>query len=426
MEQLLHYVWKHKLFPLHPLVTMNGQSVEVIDPGLYNRHAGPDFFNAKIRIDGMLWVGNVEIHSHSSDWKRHGHDQDPAYDSVVLHVAEVTDERLFRQNGDEIPQIELHSPSALLEAYHTLTETIDYPACYRVLSTLPPLKLHSWLSALTTERFEQKCKRIEEKLARNQGDWEQAFFVMLARNFGFGVNNEVFEVWAENIALADVRKHRDSLLQIEAIFLGRGGFLEEEPTDTYMASLQHEYQFLRHKFGWESLVPLNWKLLRLRPSNFPHVRLAQLACLYHRSEHLLSQLMEIEQVDGLRRILVGGASPYWNNHYRLGEISEEVPKSLSRMAVDLLIINTVVPFLYAYGKYRGEEIYCNRATVLLESMMPENNYIIRMWDKLGLKVQHAADSQALIQLKKMYCDPRKCLYCRIGYEYFLKFVGRND
>ena len=420
MEQLLHYVWKHKLFPLKPLHTTTGQKVEIIDPGLSNPDAGPDFFNAKIKLDGVIWVGNVEIHERASDWKRHHHDQDPTYDSVILHAASDIDAEVKRTNGEPIPQLELHYPPYLLDNYQELIQTSHYPACYRLIPHLSPFLLHSWLSSLQTERFEQKTQQIFQRLDFCERSWEGAFFVTLARNFGFGVNSDAFELWAKHIPLAAVNKHRDDLFQIEAIFFGQAGLLQELPADDYTEKLMKEYAYLAHKFDLTPAEDCRWKFLRMRPGNFPHVRIAQLACLYHRSQGMFSRLMELETLQELREIFKGGTSVYWLTHYVFGQPSPSHPKTLSQSSIDLLIINTVVPFLYAYGKHKGEERLCNRASQLLEDLKPENNYITRMWEECGLKAAHAGDSQALIQLKKNYCDSKKCLYCRIGYEYFKK------
>lgn len=425
MEQLLHYAWKHKMFPLKPLETADGQTVEIIDPGLPNPHAGPDFFNAKIKLNGVLWVGNIEIHERASDWQRHNHHTDKDYDSVILHVVSCIDAPTFRTDGEPIPLLEFHYPPRLLENYNELLQTAHYPACYRLIPGLPTFLLHSFLSSLQTERFEQKTEQIRLRLEACEGNWEDAFFVTLARNFGFGVNSDAFELWAKHIPLRAVDKHRDNLFQIEAFFFGQAGLLEEVPADEYTAQLCKEYQFLSHKFGLQPTETCRWKLLRMRPGNFPHVRIAQLACLYHRSQGLFSQLMELQTLKELRDILKGGTSLYWLTHYVFGEPSPARPKTLSPSSVDLIIINTVVPFLYAYGKYKGDERLYNRASALLEELKPENNYITRLWKECGLEASHAGDSQALIQLKKSYCDQKKCLYCRIGYEYFKRGVSQN-
>ena len=417
MEQLLHYVWKHKIFPLKELKTTTGQQVEVIDTGLANTDAGPDFFNAKLKLDGVLWIGNIEIHERSSDWFKHGHHADAGYNSVILHIASEIDTEISRSNGERIPQIQLICPEAVRTNYKELLETDSYPPCYRIIPSLSPFTAHSWMSALQMERFEQKATLLNERLKRCQGNWEDAFFITLARNFGFGLNGDAFETWAHQLPFRAVDKHRNDLFQIEAIFFGQAGILEDSDGDGYYLRLKKEYTYLQHKFG---LIPMDaslWRFLRLRPANFPHIRIAQLACLYHRAYGLLSRIMETETLQGVRDILKGGTSEYWLTHYTFGGSSPSRQKSLSNTSLDLLIINTVVTFLYAYGLHKGNRVLCARAGSFLEELKAENNYITRMWEQCGMKASNAADSQALIQLKKEYCDKKKCLYCRIGYEY---------
>ena len=417
MEQLLHYVWKHKIFPLKELKTTTGQQVEVIDTGLANTDAGPDFFNAKLKLDGVLWIGNIEIHERSSDWFKHGHHADAGYNSVILHIASEIDTEISRSNGERIPQIQLICPEAVRTNYKELLETDSYPPCYRIIPSLPPFTAHSWMTALQMERFEQKATLLNERLKRCQGNWEDAFFITLARNFGFGLNGDAFETWAHRLPFRAVDKHRNDLFQIEAIFFGQAGILEDSDGDGYYLRLKKEYTYLQHKFG---LIPMDaslWRFLRLRPANFPHIRIAQLACLYHRAYGLLSRIMETETLQGVRDILKGGTSEYWLTHYTFGGSSPSRPKTLSNTSLDLLISNTVVTFLYAYGLHKGNRVLCARAGSFLEELKAENNYITRMWEQCGMKASNAADSQALIQLKKEYCDKKKCLYCRIGYEY---------
>ncbi len=417
MEQLLHYVWKHKIFPLKELKTTTGQQVEVIDTGLANTDTGPGFFNAKLKLDGVLWIGNIEIHERSSDWFKHGHHADAGYNSVILHIASEIDTEISRSNGERIPQIQLICPEAVRTNYKELLETDSYPPCYRIIPSLPPFTAHSWMTALQMERFEQKATLLNERLKRCQGNWEDAFFITLARNFGFGLNGDAFETWAHRLPFRAVDKHRNDLFQIEAIFFGQAGILEDSDGDGYYLRLKKEYTYLQHKFG---LIPMDaslWRFLRLRPANFPHIRIAQLACLYHRAYGLLSRIMETETLQGVRDILKGGTSEYWLTHYTFGGSSPSRPKTLSNTSLDLLIINTVVTFLYAYGLHKGNRVLCARAGSFLEELKAENNYITRMWEQCGMKASNAADSQALIQLKKEYCDKKKCLYCRIGYEY---------
>lgn len=419
MEQLLHYVWKHKIFPLTPLQTTSGQPVEVIDPGLPNMNAGPDFFNAKLKIDGTLWVGNVEIHTRASDWYRHGHDRDKSYDNVIMHIVDESDCEVHHTDGEEVPQILLHCPESISRRYDELKQAEIYPPCYSILSTLPKLTVHSWLSALQVERFDQKARTIAERLERCNQHWEDVFFITLARNFGFGLNGDAFEAWANHLPFRAVDKHRDNLFQVEAFFMGQAGLLEETSgDDVYYQKLQKEFQYLQHKFDLP--VPMTsdqWRFLRLRPGNFPHVRLAQLANLYHREQSLFSRVMAAETVEDVKKILVTRASAYWEEHFTFQKTSPRQEKRLGENALNLILINTVIPFLYAYGLHKADESLCERATRFLESLKAENNHVTRLWGGAGLPVFTASDSQALLQLQKEYCDKKDCLRCRFGYEY---------
>lgn len=417
MEQLLNYVWKHKIFPLKELQTTTGLPVEVIDAGLPNKDAGPDFFNSKVKINGTLWIGNIEIHTHASDWFRHGHAGNKAYDSVILHVVEDADEEVYRTNGELIPQLQLTYPAYIYQNFNDLLAVDKYPCCHTLISKLPDLIVHSWMSALQSERFQQKEDLLSKRLNKCNGNWEDAFLITLARNFGFGLNGDVFEQWATLIPLRAVDKHRDNLFQIEAIFFGQAGLLEETIEDVYYQELQKEFRYLKHKFELRILDASLWRFLRLRPGNFPHVRIAQLAYLYNHEQALFSRVIEAVNINEVNAILHAGTSEYWKTHYHFYSSSPERTKSLSKSSLDLILINTVITFLYAYGKHKGNIHLCDRAQDFLETLRAENNYITRMWKDIGLDVKNAADSQALLQLKKGYCDQKKCLYCRIGFEY---------
>jgi hypothetical protein len=427
MEQLLNYTWKHKLYPLKELTTSDGQRVEIVDPGLHNRNAGPDFFNAKIRIGSTMWVGNVEIHDKSSDWYQHGHDKDSRYDNVVLHVAAELDTEVMKSNGEYVPQLQLSVPDDVLTHYDELQKTDEYPPCYKVIPDLSALIIHSWMAALQTERLEQKTEAIRKRAELCNGSWEDAYFVTLARNYGFGINGEVFEQWAYNIPLNAVAHHRDDLFQIEAIFMGQAGLLELDSipeyyqkdalNDGYFAKLRNEYQYLAHKFSMKPIDFKLWRFLRLRPQNFPHIRISQLANLYYQQKAGLSQLIECETLDELKNVLKSQVTPYWETHYTFGSTSPKNEKHLSYGSINLLMINTAIPMLFAYGRHTTKEVLCDKAFDFLEQLKAENNHIIRMWQQVGLPVKTAGDSQALIQLKKEYCDKKECLRCRFGYEY---------
>ena len=428
MEKLLHYVWKQRLLPLGSMTTTKGLPVEVLDPGLHNHDAGPDFFNAKVRVGGTLWVGNVEIHLRSSDWSRHKHDQDAAYNSVVLHVVGEADGEVMTADGRQLPQLLLSVPETVRLHYTELCRTEDYPRCWRIIPKLPALLVHSWMSALLFERLNERSAKCLTQLDLMRGDWERIAWITLSRNFGFGLNGDAFELWAQHLPLHACAKHRDDLIQLEALFLGTAGLLQPEALpssthdaamkDTYFLRLQDEYTYLAHKF--ELPMPMShtqWRYLRLRPQNFPHLRLVQLASLYHKGMGGFASLTQGTTRETLLENLNVAPSTYWQNHYLFGIESRYSEKRLSTTSRDLLIINTVVPLMFAHGIKTGKEESQECAVSLLEQLKAENNFIIRQWQQCGLKVESAADSQALIQLKRNYCDRRDCLRCRFGYEY---------
>jgi hypothetical protein len=427
MEQLLHYVWKHKMLPLKEMKTTKGLHVEVIDSGLHNMNSGPDFFNAKIKIDETLWVGNVEIHDKASDWYLHKHDKDERYNNVILHVCGDIDMEVKNQNGDCIPQLQLDVPEHVTQHYAELLSTDKYPPCYKIIPELSNLMVHSWMSALQTERLEQKTDAIISRVEQCNGSWEAGFFVTLARNFGFGINGDAFEHWALSIPLNDVAHHRDNLFQIEAIFMGQAGLLDLDTVpakyheiaiaDGYFNKLKDEYTYLKHKFGLQQIDSNMWRFLRLRPQNFPHIRISQLANMYYTAKCSISQIVECDTVKEAMNTMHTGVTEYWETHYTFGSESEKNEKNISPFSLNLLMINTVIPVLFAYGRHQSKEKYCDRAFDFLEQLKAENNHIVRMWKECGLNVENAGDSQALIQLKNEYCDKKNCLRCRIGYEY---------
>ena len=425
MEQLLHYIWKHHILPLHELRTTDGLPVEVIDPGLHNKHAGPDFFNSKLRIGGTMWVGNVEIHERSTDWFLHSHDQDPAYNNVVLHVASVVDTDVVTADGSRPPQMELHVPPYIMQNYRRLLAADRYPPCRETVMQLPQLTIHSWMSALGAERLADKCKAIEQRVKAAGGSWEQAFFATIARSFGFGVNSEAFEQWAARLPLMQVAHHRDDPFQVEALFIGSAGLLDTEAmndrqrtaatADHYFLKLKREWNYLAHKFSLTEMPRQTWRFMRLRPQNFPYIRLSQLAQLYCSRHAELSRIATCTTLNALREALKTEVGDYWRTHYTFGNESRENAKHLSAASIDILIVNAVVPMLHAYGRHRQDEMLIARAAEMLESMPPEDNTHIRLWQECGIKADNAADTQALIQLHTHYCERKDCLRCRFGY-----------
>lgn len=437
MEPLVRYCWKHRLLPLTELKTTEGQLLEVIHPGQENRSDGPDFFNAKVKIGGTLWVGNVEVHGRASDWLLHGHDSNVRYDSVVLHVVDTADKVVIRTDGTPIPQLELKVPQYVVDNYTRLKEADHYPPCHRIIPELSKLTLHSFLSSLLCERFEMRAAQIARRYDGHEKNWDDALFCTIARNFGFGTNGDAFDEWSRRINFRAVDKHVDNLLQVEAIFFGQAGLLTSEAipeyyhntlaTDDYYQSLKREYKFLAHKFALQPMDYKQWRHLGMRPANFPHVRLAQLAMLYHERRISVAKLLSASTRESITTLLGINASSYWDTHYVFGSTeSSPIKKHITNNVVTLLIINSVAPFYYSYGHRKDDERYCEQAVSLLEQLKAENNYIIRGWMDCGLLVKHAADSQALIHLKKQYCDRRDCLRCRIGYEYMKKEYGAQE
>lgn len=415
-ESILHYVWQYKLFPQHQLITTDGEKVEVIDVGRYNTDAGPDFFNAKIKIDETVWAGNVEFHQRSSDWKRHNHTDNKAYDNVILHIAEVVDTEIARTNGEKIPQMELKIPSEIQEKYNELLKGKTWIPCQNNIGKIDSFKINAWKNSLLTERLQQKTEAIFSLLQQTENHWEDAFYVSLARSFGFGVNSQPFELTAKSLPQNILAKHKDNLFQLEALLLGQAGFLDGKSVDEYQHSLQNEYKFLQTKYALKNIESSQWKLLRLRPENFPHVRLAQFAKLTQNSSKLFSKILETEKLSELRMFFECEVSEYWQKHYLFGKESTVSRKHLGKNSVDILLINTVIPFIFAHARKKNIEEYVDKAINLLENIPSEKNSIIEKWKELGILSENAFDSQSLLHLKKNYCDEKKCLRCRIGHQ----------
>ncbi|MDD2314205.1 MAG: DUF2851 family protein [Proteiniphilum sp.] len=425
-EQLLHYVWMFRLFPSASLKTVDGQDVEVIDPGMHNRDAGPDFFNAKIKIGDKVWAGNVEIHCSSDEWVKHGHPHDKAYNSVILHLAENVNALVMNQRGQQIPQCVLTVPDDIRANADYLLFSLNRIPCKQFLNILPISMLYSWLNALSVERLERKTNEIYAHLERFNHSWDETFYLLLTRNFGFGLNTEEFQSLALSLPFNYILRHSDNLLQIEALMFGQAGMLNEEGLrDTYYCSLKKEYTFLKAKYGLKCREDLFFKSMRIRPRSFPQLRIAQLASLLQRSGRLFSHILEEEEIGELRSLFHTAPSEYWETHYSFGSTSPKMDKQPGEASLDILLINTVVPMLFAYGRKTNSEKCCDRAIRLMEALKPERNSIVREFAQAGVIPRHAFDTQALIQLRKEYCDTRKCLYCRIGHKLLTSAHGNK-
>lgn len=418
----MQYVWKHRLWRSEDMVTNTGKKVRVVDPGLLNTDAGPDFFNAKIEIDGHMWVGNVEMHYRATDWKRHRHDSDKAYDSVILHVVAKDDAPVRRTNGELIPQLVLEvSPQFNADYASLVGATIEVP-CAEKIKQVPHLTIVEWVEGLAFERLHGKVERIHQLLDSFNGSWEDVCYVTLARNFGFGINNDAFERLARRTPLRLLGKHSDSALQIEALLFGQAGMLDAQKPgmDSYYNQLCTEYAFLSNKFQLTPMEKESWKLFRIRPQNFPYRRIAMLAQFIEGGFRMMNRILEAEGEKEMRALFEVELSGYWTKHYTFGKPNERATATLSRSSIDIILINTVAPLLYAYGELTGNYEMTDKAIKLLEDLRAESNSIVSHFVAYGIDCPDALTSQALVQLKREYCDARKCIYCKIGHHLLSK------
>lgn len=430
MEKLMQYIWQHRLWRPASLTAVDGRKVKLIDPGILNTGSGPDFFNAKVMIDGNLWAGNVEIHVRASDWKRHGHHKDRAYDSVVLHVVEYDDMAVHRTDGEVIPQVIMPAAADFSVHYSRIVALADTSLpCKAEIEALPQLYISDWIAALAHERLYAKVERIGKLLARFSGDWSEVCYVSLARALGFGINSDPFERLALATPLRVLLKHSDSTLAIEAMLFGQSGLLGEVPPprrDRYVESLIREYGFMQSKFGLKPMTSGSWRTARMRPPNFPHRRIALLAAFVAEIHGLFAGITSASGIDEVRSLLNMALSGYWSAHFTLGGTEATVPSVLSRSSLDVMVINVAVPLIYAYGLYKGDDRACGRAVDMLCGLGAENNSVVTMFRNAGIKCGDAFTSQALIQLRRAYCETRKCLYCRIGHRMLSRHAVRTN
>lgn len=414
-EEFLQFIWKYGLFNKDNLKTTDGKPVEIISTGQANSDSGPDFFNARVRIGETTWAGNIEIHQKSSHWFQHRHDTDTAYDNVILHVVEMHDKPVQVKNH-ELPTLVLRYPGEILGNYENLLKSKQWIACENQLPKVDPFILRFWFSSLMIERLESKTSDILAILEQNKNNWNETFYQLLARNFGMKTNALPFEMLAKSLPLQILSKHKNDLFQIEALLFGQSGLLNEALLgDDYFLSLRKEYSYLYKKYSLSGIEAHLWKFMRLRPINFPTVRIAQLAMLIHHSSALFSHILETETPDDLRKLFDVRASEYWDTHYRFNKISEEnKPKVLGETAFNNLVINTIVPMLFVYGDQHLDQAMKDRALYLLEKLAPEENQIIRKWNDSGIESRSAFETQALLQLKSKYCDVKRCLNCQLG------------
>ncbi|MDR3133987.1 MAG: DUF2851 family protein [Prevotellaceae bacterium] len=419
-EDFLHFLWEYGLFDKSKLVTVTGEMIEILTPGQHNRDAGPDFFNAKIKIGDTLWAGNVEIHMRASDWQRHIHHEDKAYNNVILHVVKENDQPVVRADGQLLPTFIIRYHPQMEARYAALQQSVEWVACGKEAAQVDLFRIKHFLGRLLVERLERKAQQLYDVLDATHNNWHEAFYRLLFRTFGFGVNAVPFELLAKATPFAAIGKQRHSLLQIEALLFGQAGMLASEAKDDYQHALQKEYSFLQTKYSLQPLEAHLWKFLRLRPSNFPTVRVAQLAMLLHRDADLIDKMLAFHTVDDLYNLFDVQASSYWDTHFTFGKISRRMPKTIGAASIQRMIVNLIVPYLFAYGCRQANEALCEKAVELLETLPPEKNHITNAWEQIGVKPGNAFYAQALIQLKTDYCNNKQCLQCGIGINFLQK------
>lgn len=418
-EAFLHYVWKYKLL-VGDLVSTAGERVVVDYPGEYNTNAGPDFFNARIRIGNMQWVGNVEIHKLASDWNAHHHNKDKSYNNVVLHVVYENDKDIKAENGNALPTLELkpYVSDDLWQRYHSIVLSPSPSAipCSDHLADVPDIYVSTYMERMAAERLERKADVVKDLLAETKGSWEQTCYILFARYFGGTANGLPFEMMAKSIPLTLYSKVRTSHFQVEALMFGQAGLLNDDFTDEYPLALKREYEYLQKAY---SLVPIEgylWKFFRIRPYSFPTLRISQFALFMSRARNLFSKLLDTRNFNDILSYLDVEASEYWDTHYHFHKESKRMPKTTGRTFATLLVINAWVPLLFQYGVQHGEERYKELALHLLEQIDAEHNNITKLWSAAKVEAGNALQSQALLEIYNEYCKRKRCLQCNIGYK----------
>ncbi len=417
-EDLLHFIWKLQLFSSKELKTTTGELITVISTGKHNLHSGPDFFNTQLRIGKQLWAGNVEIHLKSSDWYAHHHEEDKRYDAVVLHVVWEYDVPVFDKSNQPIPTLQLKDliSSKMLEKYHTLfLQPQKWIYCEKDIQTIDTFKMNHWLERLYIQRLEKKMEIITPILEQNKYDWEETLFILLAKNFGLKINGDTFLQMAKSVDFSIIRKESHQLESLEALLFGQSGLLQEDKEFLYYQQLQKEYQYLQKKYSLQPIPENQLQFFRLRPPNFPTIRISQLAMLYHQKRNLFADLMKIDTSKYFYKTLKVSTSDFWKTHYTFDKSSKSITKNTSDSFIDLLIINTVVPLKFAYEKFLGGNDF-EPILELIKGIKPEKNTIISHFKEVGITAKNAFETQALLQLKNEMCQHQKCLECLVGKE----------
>lgn len=417
-ESFLHHIWQMQYFNKQNLQTNLHEPVMIFNPGSYNTDSGPDFSNARIRIGSVEWVGSVEIHTLSSEWINHRHDEDEAYRNVILHVVWKMDKPIYRSDQSLLPTIELRGLVAeeLILLYRQLVNSSFSIPCKNSFPLVSPIARTMMMEKTMIARLDRKAQEIIHLLDKNGGNWEEVFYQMLCKSFGFKVNAAPFYQLAKALPIRIIQKHRDRPEVVEALMFGQAGFLESKKGDAYYLSLRKEYQYLAKKYAIEKdkLPKAQWKFLRLRPANFPTLRIAQLSAVLGCKGSLFSNVLEVKVKGDLSSFFSVPPSAYWQLHYQFSKKVNSSAHELGQSSLDSLMINLIVPFWAAYARRMDREEYMDRALNLLHQIAPENNKIIRLWTELGQAPDTAWQSQALIELFNSFCQQKNCLNCNIG------------
>ncbi|MFC0778930.1 DUF2851 family protein [Flavobacterium sp. HJSW_4] len=416
-EDFLHYLWKFKKFDSLNLKSAQGELITIFKFGDYLELAGPDFFNAHIEIGNQKWAGNVEIHLKSSDWYLHNHEKDPAYKNVILHVVWENDTAIFRENNTEIPVLVLkdYVSKEIIENYNALIAPKTWISCERQLKEIDGFVFKNWQERLFFERLERKSKFIYQLLEETNQDWEAVLFCLLAKNFGLNTNGNSFLQISRAIPFSVIRKESFEIENLEALLFGTSNLLEAEKEDVYYKDLKFRYFYLLHKYQIEKIYTEPLQFFKLRPDNFPTIRLSQLAGLYHKHQNLFSKIIDLKSADAVYRLLNVSASSYWQNHYQFDKESPKKSKMLSKSFIDLLILNTIIPLQFAYSTIMSESI-AEDLIDFMNEVISEKNAIIDKFNLFGIKSKTAFESQTLLELKNEYCERKACLKCAIGIE----------
>jgi hypothetical protein len=412
-EDFLHYIWKNRLFRL-PLYLVTGEDVEVLDVGQHNHDSGPDFFNAKIRINRTVWAGNVEVHFKTSDWFMHGHHHDMSYQNIILHVVYHHDVEVADFDGGIIPTAEIRFPVNIYENYSAILRNTEWIPCGKSIKDIDPLILNLWLDRLLAERMQMKAEDIIKNFRETRGDWKETIYRQLAGNFGFKVNKVPFDLLSKSLPYKYLEKYSTNHIQTEALLFGQAGLLERPDGDKYYLELKAEYDFIRKKYNLHPIAGHLWRFLRMRPANFPTIRIAQFAAMVSRYPNFPATILEVDPGIIRGELITLKPSQYWHNHYIFNKPSVSRIKQLGDQAVHSIIINTLIPVYFEYGRQTGNDHFRQKAIAFLETLPPESNNITRGWEKAGIKVTSAFYSQSLLQLKNYYCNFKKCLFCQIG------------